>query len=234
MAEIIQIANTTSAFLIDMPDKLTTTVVVFLPGRTGGAFSDRFQPVVDACLQAGLAIVRVSAWENREDVERKNLSDIYRDIGNVTTYLHQQGYTQIFGVGKSLGGAMMLTFPSVYIDKKVLWAPAIGVTESGANIETYMSATLGSLNSLLDLQVDREYLENRDTPTLVIHGTADNIIPFLNSERLVPMLPNARLLPIEGADHSYNNKEHETVVIKATIDFLTAEPSTFFSPWKPL
>lgn len=220
MAEVVHIGNTTSAFLVEKPDVPTTTAVVFLPGISGGALSERFQPVVDACLAAGYAIARVSAWENAEDIGQKNLSDIYRDLGEVTAYLHQQGYTQIFGIGKSFGGALMLTLPSVYITKKVLWAPAIGVSESSSNIDAYMSAALGSLKSSLDLSVDREYLSSQETPVLVIHGTADNVVPFSNSERIVSLLRHARLVSVEGADHSYTSKEHETLVIKETIDFL--------------
>ncbi len=208
-------------FILDVPDRPTTAAVVFLPGISGGAFSDRFQPLVEACLEAGFAIARVSAWKDAKDVEQRNLNGIYRDLGEVTTYLHAQGYSSLFGIGKSFGGAVMLTFPSTHIRRKVLWAPAIGVAEDGATIDAYMSAALGSLRSLLDLTVDRAYLEKKDTPALIIHGTADANIPFSNSERLVSMLPNARLLSIEGADHSYSEKKHEEAVILATVNFLT-------------
>lgn len=226
MLKPINIGETGCELLLETPTKPSTTAVIFLPGISGGVFSDRFQPVVDACLDAGFAIARVCAWENAEDVEQKNLSEIYRAIGEVTTHLRSQGYTQLFGIGKSFGGAIMLTFPSVYISKKVLWAPAIGVIETGANIEAYMTAKLGTTSSLLDIQIDRTFLQQKENPTLIIHGTADENIPFSNSEQIVSMLPNASLVPIKGADHSYRDKEHETAVIKATVDFLTSDPST--------
>lgn len=226
MAEPIRVGNTDCEFLLETPNKSTATVVVFLPGISGGAFLERFQPVVDACLNAGFAIARISAWKNSDEVEGKNLNDIYRAVGDVTTYLHEQGYAEIFGIGKSFGGAIMLTFPSVYISKKVLWAPAIGVVETGGNIWAYMTAKLGTVSSLLDIQIDRAFLQQKENPTLIVHGTADDNIPFLNSEQIVSMLPNANLIAIEGADHSYRNKEHEMAVIKATINFLTSDPST--------
>ena len=207
-------------FKLDRPSIATDKVVVFLPGISGGAFSDRFQPLVDACLTAGLAIARLNIWRDATDVEARNLSEIYRDLGNITTHLHQE-FPYMFGIGKSFGGAIMLLFPGVYMQKKVLWAPAVGVTEVGANVGAYMNAHLGSLQSLLDLEVDRAFLKDKSVPTLLIHGTADDNIPFSNSERLVSMLPNAKLFPIEGADHSYRNKVHEDAVIKASIDFLT-------------
>ena len=40
-----------------------------------------------------------------------------------------------------------------------------------------------------------------DQPTLVVHGTADRVVPYANAELLVERLPNARLLRLEGAGH---------------------------------
>lgn len=227
MAQIIHITNTTSVFMIDTPDKPTDTVVIFLPGISGDAFSDRFKFLVDACLQSGLAIARVNAWKNIDEVEKKNLREIYQDIESVISYLQQQGYIQIFGIGKSFGGTIMLTFPSVHIIKKVLWSPAIGVTKSDTNLDTYMITTLGNLSSMLDLRVDRTFLQGIESPVLIVHGTADKNIPFSNSENLASMLPRVTLLPVEGADHSYRDKNHETSLINATIKFLVTNTGVF-------
>ncbi len=205
---------------LDKPTEPTNTVVIFLPGISGGAFTERFQPVVDACLAAGMAIARVNAWDGADDVGKKNLSEIYTTIEKVVEQLLQEGYTNIYGIGKSFGGAIMLTFPGSIVTKKVLWAPAIGVTEVGANIDAYLTEPLGTLAQLIDMKVDREYLEEKDAETLILHGTADDVIPYINSEALTSMLPNVVLVPIPGADHSYKNKEHEASVIQKTIDFL--------------
>jgi uncharacterized protein len=39
-------------------------------------------------------------------------------------------------------------------------------------------------------------------PTLVIHGTADEVIPFALGEQLSKLLPHARLLAVPGAHHN--------------------------------
>ena len=208
-------------YKLQTPTEPTDTAVVFLPGLSGRALTERFQPVVDACLAAGMAIARVNAWEGPDDVGKKNLSEIYKDIESVVVALQQQGYSNIYGVGKSFGGAVMLTFPGSVITKKVLWAPAIGVVEVGANIDTYLTEPLGTLKLLTDMKVDREYLQDMEAETLILHGTADDVIPYKNSEAITSMLPNVALVPIAGADHSYKNKEHESAVIRATINFLS-------------
>lgn len=39
-------------------------------------------------------------------------------------------------------------------------------------------------------------------PTLVVHGTADEVIPFALGERLAHAIPDARLMAVEGAGHN--------------------------------
>lgn len=38
-------------------------------------------------------------------------------------------------------------------------------------------------------------------PTLVVHGTADRIVPYENGKRLAQLLPRARLIALEGKGH---------------------------------
>lgn len=54
-------------------------------------------------------------------------------------------------------------------------------------------------------------LEDRVTSiaqeTLILHGTADNLIPFENAHRLASKIARARLHPIEGAGHAFWNMD---------------------------
>jgi len=44
-------------------------------------------------------------------------------------------------------------------------------------------------------------LDEIDLPTLVLHGTADRVVPFENAELLEAGIPEATLEPIEGGSH---------------------------------
>jgi pimeloyl-ACP methyl ester carboxylesterase len=41
------------------------------------------------------------------------------------------------------------------------------------------------------------------TPTLIIHGTADPLIPFAAGKRLAQLIPSARFLPVAGMGHDF-------------------------------
>ncbi len=222
MQNIIKIQEVGYEILLETPAEATTTVVIFLPGMSGGAFSERFLPVAEACLGAGFAIARVSLWTNAADVQQKSLRQIHIGLDQVVTHLKVLGYQNIMGIGKSFGGAVLLTSPAKDISKKVFWAPAIGCSVSGlaGNINEYLDVPLGSVTSLLEIEVGTDCLNERFESVLFIHGTADSTIPLGNSEKLASLYPQASLFTVEGADHSYNNPDHERIVIKATMDFL--------------
>ncbi|HSS34219.1 MAG TPA: alpha/beta hydrolase [Solirubrobacterales bacterium] len=46
-------------------------------------------------------------------------------------------------------------------------------------------------------------LPRLETPTLVIHGTADRILPYPNGELIASLLPSANLQPLEDVGHMF-------------------------------
>ncbi len=196
-------------------------VVVFLPGVRGGANTKRFDPLVDACLDAGISIARVDAWKDNVDIGNKSLNDIYDGVLGTIKRLKEEGYKTFYGIGKSFGGTVILTTPTTAFKKIVLWAPALRATETGGTLSRYESAKLKTLPSMKALTADRDTLGDFKTPALIIHGDADEIVPLANSELLVDMLPKAKLTEIEGGDHALADATHEAAVLRATIKFLS-------------
>jgi pimeloyl-ACP methyl ester carboxylesterase len=58
------------------------------------------------------------------------------------------------------------------------------------------------------------------TPTLVVHGTADRLIPVQHGEKLVQLIPNAEPLWLEGVGHvfPYPNLNSVIATILAHLD----------------
>jgi pimeloyl-ACP methyl ester carboxylesterase len=63
----------------------------------------------------------------------------------------------------------------------------------------------------------REPLSSIGAPTLVIHGTADPMFPFEHGKAVAEEIPDARLLPLEGAGHGVDGADWESIV-RAILD----------------
>ena len=49
-------------------------------------------------------------------------------------------------------------------------------------------------------------------PTLVIHGTVDNVIPHIHGEMLSQTIPNAKLLTLVGAGHELHPDDYDLII----------------------
>ena len=124
---------------------------------------------------------------------------------------------QIFLFGESQGG-----FVSTYVAAMrpsdvaglVLLYPAF-VLQDDARRRTPDPANIPATMNLMGITVGRIY--NRDAlsfdiytmmpqysgKTLIIHGTADSIVPLSYSERAVKTFPDAKLIKLDGAGHVF-------------------------------
>jgi len=70
---------------------------------------------------------------------------------------------------------------------------------------------------LTDFRAD---LPEIDVPTLVVHGTADRILPFdVTAKRLPGLIKNVHVVPVEGGPHNIG-WTHPDEVNKALLEFL--------------
>jgi pimeloyl-ACP methyl ester carboxylesterase len=66
---------------------------------------------------------------------------------------------------------------------------------------TNMASTYANHHRLDSAPRSRERLPGLTTPTLVIHGTEDVVVPYGNALVLEREIPNAKLLTLEGSGH---------------------------------
>jgi pimeloyl-ACP methyl ester carboxylesterase len=64
-------------------------------------------------------------------------------------------------------------------------------------------------------------LEEINVPTLVLHGTADEIVPFSHAEHLAEKVPHAKLVSVKGGKHIFF-ATHREPVLGSVIEFLKA------------
>jgi 2-hydroxy-6-oxonona-2,4-dienedioate hydrolase len=79
-------------------------------------------------------------------------------------------------------------------------------------------------NDLVQIQTLADLpLEQITAPTLVLHGTADGLVPFTQAEHTVSRIPGARLVTAEGGDHDFF-VSHYDQVWPEIIAFLKKKP----------
>ncbi len=69
---------------------------------------------------------------------------------------------------------------------------------------------LGQFAAAATHDMTREQLGRIRARTLLLHGDADQLIPFENSRRLEKLIPGAKLVPVHGAGHDFPVEQPET------------------------
>lgn len=64
-----------------------------------------------------------------------------------------------------------------------------------------------------------DVIKNYPGPVLLIHGTADQLVPIEYSRRAVEVFPSAELVEIEGAGHGFSGVDEERA-IQLSLDFV--------------
>ena len=92
---------------------------------------------------------------------------------------------------------------------KVIGSPAFPVPEAEVRERANVAFTRnfhpeGIPRQMMAIMTDTERahaLQNIQVPTLVMHGTADGLVPFACGQDTARRIPNARFVPVEGMGH---------------------------------
>lgn len=215
MRKEISVGNST--LLLEQGEFADDIAVLFLPGISGGALSDRFAPLAQMVTGLGHTSVRMHAWEG--DVQTKTLKQLYSEMEASVEYLLHNGFEEIVLIGKSFGGGLVLAYEHPRITGKIMWAPAIGVSEK-ENISSLLTTQLKEIKNLLDIQMSFEDIQTDDALIAIIHGTTDSVIPLANSEKIIASATGGVLRVIEGADHSFKLPMYEEELLRTTKELL--------------
>jgi pimeloyl-ACP methyl ester carboxylesterase len=83
----------------------------------------------------------------------------------------------------------------------------------GRDVERAHSIAASENHGLLaEGDVPSAPLSSIAVPTLVIHGTADPMFPLEHGQAVAEEIPEARLLPLDGAGHGVERADWETIV----------------------
>jgi inorganic pyrophosphatase len=171
--------------------------VIFLPGASGGANSQRFKPFYDL-INKSFKIIPWDIWDSKSHLSKLKFESIFEGISDA---INNSECDEIILVGKSFGGGIFLKYTHPKVIGKILWSPAFTFSDEENfnlqhNLEFYEKAT----NIKINLQKDK-------IPNYILHGTNDDVISHTNSQRICSKI-NATLLLINGANHSFSEIQH--------------------------
>jgi pimeloyl-ACP methyl ester carboxylesterase len=89
--------------------------------------------------------------------------------------------------------------------------------------ETYDGRIVRTLYSFFDeigLYDVYKRAEKLMKPCLVLHGKADDLVPFSQSEKLALSLPQGKLISYEGCDHRFSDPQHKLQAAKDAVQFI--------------
>jgi esterase/lipase len=195
------------------------TCVLFVPGMSGKAHSERFEPLVEVCLSAGYPIARLEAWKDPADANTETYAYWQSVVSGAVTTLLEKEFESVIAIGKSFGGGLLLSQPLPGVTKKILWAPAIGFSKTEETLSELREQPPGGYK-LLDIKLTPTLLVQETANIAIVHGDADEVVSATNSRQIVSAVTSGAIAVVSGAGHSFNAPEHERALLEQTSRFL--------------
>lgn len=213
-------------------------MVKFCHGFSGRKEGPLFELIADSLMQHGIASIRFDFnghGESEGDFVNMTVPNEVEDAMKVFEYVRDLRYvSEIAVVGHSQGGVVagMLagqTEPESF-SAVVLMAPAAVLRD-----DAIRGNTMGASYDPLDppefvqlygnLRLGREYIRTAFSlpiyetsakyqgPALIVHGTADRVVPYTYGERYHQIWPNSELVILDAFDHGFGQNIYRATTI---------------------
>lgn len=198
--------------IINIVDHEAPTII-FIPGISGKALSERFDYLAKVFNETGYNFLRFNfrGYEDGNSFDNSSIDDELKDLENAISYLESQGYNlDKFGIiAKSFGAVKALLLHDKRLGCLGLLAPAV-YFGSSSNLDTMRNKNYGSIEHISDIIIDQKMLKTWNTPTIIIHGNHDKTIALDNSRNIFEMLSCAKqLIIMSDAEHSLDENESQ-------------------------
>ena len=231
---------------IDFPEVQSEKmpVLVLIPGFTGHIEEDHIIGVANAAVDAGYVCLRAELYGHGQSDGEFYEHTLYlwmQEAVRVINYAASLPYTEkVILSGHSQGGLLSVLAAGIMEDKLsalVPLSPAMNIPEDAkkgsmlgvdfdlANIPEFIQSDSWKISSnyirvARMLPVDSA-IAGFDKPVFIVHGTADEAVPYECGKKLSERYANAKLVTIEGSDHCYNG--HLDEVTSAVKEFLISQ-----------
>lgn len=188
---------------------LQSTGIIIVPGTSG--YTSSFIQNLQTQLSLLYSTKTISLWNTKEKLNSLSIQNIFDEITIQGESLRKEGCQTIILIGKSLGGFICAQYKNECINKLILLGPAFVPIQ---NEVSYQSATtMNHFNSLEDLQISFQTLQDISIPVLLIHGREDTVVPLHLAQKISENISSCQFTVIEKAGHSFKTQEQLSEII---------------------
>ncbi len=225
--------------VLHTPIELSQSAVIIVHGFTSNKDRKRFIYLSDAFACSGITSFRIDLGGSGESEDREiAIVKQMDDLRSAVSFLQSKGYLDIGVLGESLGGMVALRMYNEDIKAMVLWAPVTkarqvtGFSKEELNLLKRNGYFIKEKNGK-SFKIPQTYIDEREEvnrekilgnikiPVMIIHGTADQLIPLRDSEEAIGLFPKgSKLERIENWEHGgFKMNEKMEVIIPKTVNW---------------
>jgi len=238
--------------ILEDPDPKSKKVVIIVHGHSSHKNRSSAKQISEELINRKINSFRIDldgCGESEGKFEEQNITTAVDDISSAIELMKKKGYKDIQLFGSSAGGlaAMATALKHPEITRLGLKAPVsdygkqkrekLGM-ESISKWKTkgYISILNGQGQKLRlnysfyeDIQKYNMHEKGIDIkcPVLIIHGDADDCVKLEQSEDVVRIIPNAKLIALKGADHGLSIKGDRSKANKLFGDWFSRKDTIF-------
>lgn len=234
--------------LLTVADADKGIIAILCHGHSSGKNSKSIATLDSELVSRGVSVFRFDFYGNGESegkFEDSDLTETSDDALQAIAFAKSQGFKKIILMGSSFGGlasiiaasktpdltALVLKSPvSDYyeVDFNILGEGGLAEWKKKGFIHYPYPTSNDNRNLILNYSFVEDYqkydaykeAEKISVPTLIVHGDADESVPYSQSVKLSSIIKNSTLVTIPGADHRYTLNNTFPKMMQAISDFI--------------
>jgi alpha-beta hydrolase superfamily lysophospholipase len=223
--------------LVHRPKEDSGACIIACHGLASYKDSNKYLTLAARGNDIGASVVRFDfrgLGESEGDFQDSNVTRRLKDLGVVMDHVEKLGHRSMALFGSSLGGYVALLKTSADPRVQCLVAIAtpfqmvellearsrsVGVHEpAGSTAEELGEAFVEDLKKNDERMPEAVGLVK--APTLIMHGSEDQVVPFVHAKRIAKGMNCERsMVMVAGADHVFSDPDHLDTVMSSAMDW---------------